>query len=115
MSPDALTRSIKSEASDLGFTKVGIAHADALTEEGAHLREWLNRGYQASMQWMAGNGEKRVDPRLLLEDAKSVVCVAMNYYSPPKHKSDPAVGKISRYAWGDDYHEDYDNSAGKTA
>jgi epoxyqueuosine reductase len=105
MSPGDLTRSIKSKACDLGFTKAGVARADALTEEGAQLREWLNRGYQASMQWISRNAEKRVDPRLLLPEAKSVVCVAMNYYASPKHEDDPAAGKISRYAWGDDYHD----------
>ncbi len=105
MTPDALTQSIKSRANDLGFAKVGIARADVLAEEGVHLREWLNRGYHASMKWMACNGEKRIDPRLLLPGAKSIVCVAMNYYSSPKHGCDPAAGKISRYAWGDDYHD----------
>ncbi len=105
MSLNALTRSIKSKARDLGFAAVGIAQADVLTEEGAHLRGWLSRGYQASMNWMERNAEKRVDPQRLLPGAKSIVCAALNYYSSPKHTSDPAAGKISRYAWGDDYHE----------
>jgi epoxyqueuosine reductase len=105
MSLSAITTDIKSKALSLGFSLVGIAKAEALAEEGIRLGEWLNRGYQASMLWMSRNAEKRVDPRRLLPGAKSIVCAALNYYSPPKHGSDPAAGKISRYAWGDDYHE----------
>jgi len=98
------TQEIKSKARELGFAKVGIARADELTEEGQRLREWLRRGYHATMDWMASTVEKRIDPRLILPDARSVVCVAMNYYTEGRHSDDPTVGKISRYAWGDDYH-----------
>ncbi len=56
------------------------------------------------MEWMAENLEKRIDPRNILPNAKSVVCVAMNYYTDVQHSDDSSVGKISRYAWGDDYH-----------
>ncbi|HXG37468.1 MAG TPA: tRNA epoxyqueuosine(34) reductase QueG [Bacteroidota bacterium] len=100
----SLSRKIKSKALELGFAKVGIARAEELTEEGKRLREWLHRGYHATMDWMANNVEKRVDPRTILPNAQSVVCVAMNYYTEGQHSDDPAVGKISRYAWGDDYH-----------
>lgn len=99
-----LTQKIKSKALELGFAKVGIARADELTEEGQRLREWLQRGYHATMDWMASNVEKRTDPRLILPNARSVVSVAMNYYTEGRHSVDPSVGKISRYAWGDDYH-----------
>ncbi len=98
------TQEIKSKARALGFAKVGIARADELTEEGQRLREWLRRGYHATMNWMASTVEKRIDPRSILPDARSVVCVAMNYYTEGRHSDDPTVGKISRYAWGDDYH-----------
>jgi len=57
------------------------------------------------MEYMARDPEQRADPRLLLPSARSVVCVALNYYRPEPHSSDPSIGKISRYAWGDDYHE----------
>ncbi len=57
------------------------------------------------MAWMARNIEKRVDPANIVQEAKSVICVAMNYYTPVRHSSDKAHGKISRYAWGDDYHD----------
>jgi epoxyqueuosine reductase len=96
---------IKSEALKLGFTKVGIARAEALDEEAKRLREWLNRGYHSTMDWMERNFEKRTDPRNIVPNAKSVICVAINYYTPQQHSNDPSAGKISRYAWGDDYHD----------
>lgn len=99
-----LTEHIKRKALDLGFSKVGIARADVLAGEGAHLTEWLNRGYHASMHWMGKNVEKRIDPSLVVPGAKSVISVALNYYTPQQHSEDPQAGKISRYAWGDDYH-----------
>jgi epoxyqueuosine reductase len=57
------------------------------------------------MAWMARDPETRADPRKLFPAARSVVVVAKNYYTPAKHINDPATGKVSRYAWGDDYHE----------
>ncbi|HWP81634.1 MAG TPA: tRNA epoxyqueuosine(34) reductase QueG [Bacteroidota bacterium] len=99
-----LTERIKSKARELGFAKVGIARVEVLTQEGARLQEWLHRGYHGTMDWMARNTEKRIDPANVLPGAKSIVCVAMNYYVEQQHSSDPSVGKISRYAWGDDYH-----------
>lgn len=105
-----LTEDIKRKALELGFNKVGIVPAEALTEEGARLREWLARGFHGQMKYMeAGylgrDPNLRADPRLLLPSAKSVVCVALNYYWPEQHNGDPDAGKISRYAWGDDYHD----------
>ncbi|MER3522905.1 MAG: tRNA epoxyqueuosine(34) reductase QueG [Ignavibacteria bacterium] len=96
---------IKAKALELGFTKVGIAKAEELTEEASRLREWLHRGYHATMEWMARNVEKRIDPRLVVPNAKSVICVALNYFTPYRHADEPGTGKISRYAWGDDYHD----------
>jgi epoxyqueuosine reductase len=102
MEKQPITARIKSQAADLGFCKVGVARADELSDEGKHLREWLARGYHGTMDWM--ENEKRSDIRKILPNAKSVVCVAMNYYTNIQHSNDPDVGKISRYAWGDDYH-----------
>ncbi len=99
------TEKIKSKALEVGFTKVGIARAEPLDEEAKHLQEWLSRGYHATMEWMTRNFEKRADPRNIVPKAKSVICVAMNYYTPAQHSNEPGVGKISRYAWGDDYHD----------
>jgi len=100
----SFTEEIKHKARQLGFDKVGIAPAGALTEEGAQLREWLERGFHGEMTYMARDPQRRADPRSLLPSAKSVVSVAINYFRPEKHVDDPNVGKISRYAWGDDYH-----------
>ncbi|HVN48338.1 MAG TPA: tRNA epoxyqueuosine(34) reductase QueG [Bacteroidota bacterium] len=100
----SITSTIKSKAVELGFSKIGIARAAELNEEGAHLREWLYRRYHASMEWMNRDTEKRIDPRNILPSAKSVIAVAANYYSAANHSADSTTGKISRYAWGDDYH-----------
>ena len=99
-----LTEQIKSKALELGIHKVGIAKAEALTAESVHLNEWLNRRYHASMQWMEKNIERRVDPREIVPNAKSVISVAVNYYTSTQHHPAADEGKISRYAWGDDYH-----------
>lgn len=81
---------------------MGITKANQLDEESSHLREWLNRGYHATMSWMERNFDKRTNPEKVLAGAKSVISLGKNYYSPVKHLDGSA--KISRYAWGDDYH-----------
>jgi epoxyqueuosine reductase len=100
-----LTALIKARALELGFCKVGVAAAGALTPEGGRLQEWLAQGYHGTMDWMARNAERRSDPREILPGARSVLSVAMNYYTEVRHSDDPGAGKISRYAWGDDYHD----------
>ena len=101
----SLANKIKTHALGLGFHKVGIARAEPLKEEGARLFQWLDAGYQGEMAWMQRWAEKRVDPSEILPNAKSVVVVALNYFTPHEHRSQPGSGKISRYAWGDDYHD----------
>jgi epoxyqueuosine reductase len=101
---DSVEHKIKTRALELGFSLVGIAAARPLPEESSRLQEWLQRGYQGSMTWMERWSEKRNDPRVILPGAQSVVCVAMNYYTPAEHRNDPGFGKVSRYAWGEDYH-----------
>jgi epoxyqueuosine reductase len=105
LSPDALSQRIKEKALEFGCDKVGIVPADALTNEREKLEEWLRRGFHAEMRWMEREPEKRTDPRLLLPSARSVIVVAVNYYTPDKHVDSNTTGKISRYAWGDDYHD----------
>ena len=100
-----VTRSVKEEGLSVGFCKVGVARAESLTEEGLRLQEWLARGYHGTMDWMARNAERRADPRTVLPGAKSVIVAAMNYYTDVRHVDRPDTGKISRYAWGEDYHE----------
>ena len=96
---------IKERALAEGFTKVGIVSAASLDEEARRLKEWLARGYHGAMRWMARDVEKRVNPRAIFPAARSVVVVALNYYTPHQHEQNPATGKVSRYAWGDDYHD----------
>ncbi len=94
---------IKTQGKALGFQKVGIASARAdLSSDIAHLQQWLTLGYQADMAWMSN--PKRQDIHQCLPGVNSVICVALNYYTPHQHSHDPKVGKISRYGWGRDYH-----------
>ncbi|HEX3560714.1 MAG TPA: tRNA epoxyqueuosine(34) reductase QueG [Pyrinomonadaceae bacterium] len=100
-----LTSEVRRRALELGFQKVGVARAEALAEERARLEEWLARGHHAGMEWMARGTARRADPREFLPGARTVVVVALNYFTPHEHAADPCTGKISRYAWGDDYHD----------
>ncbi len=101
----SLTKEIKTKALELGFSKVGIARAEHLQKEGDLLAQWLAWGYHGTMEWMARNFEKRIRPEKVLPGAKSVIAVAMNYYTDVRHSDNEATGKVSRYAWADDYHE----------
>ena len=101
---ERLARELKTEALRLGFDACGISKAEPLDDEARRLEQWLNEGRYATMEWMARNFEKRVDPTKLVEGAKSVVSVLHNYYQPVAHGQGEATGKISRYAWGEDYH-----------
>ena len=105
ISPRVLTYEIKQRARAEGFDKVGIVRAEAIEPERARLEQWLARGYHGEMSWMARDVAQRTDPRRLFAPARSVVVVALNYYTAHKHSDDPDTGKVSRYAWGDDYHE----------
>jgi epoxyqueuosine reductase len=100
----SLTKRIKDRALAEGFDKVGVVRAEALQPEEKLLREWLDRGYHGEMQWLAREPEKRADPNKLFSPARSVVVAALNYYTPHQHSNEPQTGKVSRYAWGDDYH-----------
>jgi len=103
--PGLLSAKIKERARAEGFDLVGIVPAAPLSAERERLEEWLRRGFHGTMAWMARDVSRRTDPRALLASARSVVVVALNYYTPHKHREEPATGKISRYAWGDDYHD----------
>jgi epoxyqueuosine reductase len=98
----SITEKIRSKALELGFEKVGFARAQELEPEGARFFEWLTRGYHGEMAWLAREPQKRTDPKLIFPEAKSVISVALNYYTPASHAQ---TGRISRYAWGDDYHD----------
>lgn len=101
---ERLARALKTEAHRLGFDACGVSKAERLDAEAERLEQWLLEGRHASMHWMENHFEKRVDPRRLVDGAQSVVSVLHTYYQPAEHPPDPMVGKISRYAWGDDYH-----------
>ncbi|MBK7391729.1 MAG: tRNA epoxyqueuosine(34) reductase QueG [Chloracidobacterium sp.] len=96
---------IKLKASEIGFSKVGIVAPEPLWTEGARLSDWLGRGFHGEMAWMEREPEKRSDPRLLFPEARSIVVVALNYFTPHQHEPNSSFGKVSRYAWGDDYHD----------
>jgi len=100
-----LAENIKQRARFEGFNKVGIVGAESLEDEGRRLKEWLARGHHGEMRWMARDVHKRIDPREIFPQARSVVVVALNYFTPHQHQQNPATGKVSRYAWGDDYHD----------
>jgi epoxyqueuosine reductase len=87
----------------LGFHLVGIAKPGDLDDRArAALQSWLKQGYQAEMAWMSD--PRREDVRLVLPEVRSIISVALNYYTDQAHSDDPAIGKISRYGWGRDYH-----------
>ena len=100
-----LARALKAEATRLGFDACGISKAERLDDEARRLEQWLAEDRHASMAYMANHFDKRVDPTRLVEGAQSVVSVLHNYYQAVAHPDDDAIGKISRYAWGDDYHD----------
>ncbi len=103
MEKEAMSRIIKQEAKHLGFSFVGIARAEHMDEEARRLEEWLNRGMHGQMHYMANHFDKRVDPRKLVEGARSVVSLMYNYYTDAEQE-DPEAPKISKYAYGKDYH-----------
>ena len=105
LSKTELSRAIKQRAYAQGFDKVGLVKAEPLSHETKFLEEWLSRGYQGTMQWMLRDPGKRANPLQLFPDAKSIIVVAENYYTPHEHLDNSNTGKISRYAWGDDYHD----------
>ncbi len=100
-----LTSEIRSHGLSIGIDKIGIVPAMPLEVESRRLTDWLGRNYHGEMSWMAREPEKRTDPRLLLPNARSVIVAAVNYYTKYEHVEEASSGKISRYAWGDDYHD----------
>ncbi len=97
-----LTDSVKALALDLGFDLVAIGPADP-PEHGEAFRGWIEAGRAGSMGYLARRLEERLDPRRVLPGARSVVCVALNYYQG--EATDPSWRPVARYAWGRDYHD----------
>ena len=95
---------IKQKAEKFGFQSCGISKAEFLEEEAPRLEAWLNKGYHGEMKYMENHFDKRLNPALLVDGAKSVISLSYNYF--PKEKIEALDNfKISKYAYGEDYHE----------
>jgi len=92
------------KAATLGFDLVGFSNAEVLTEEIQKFNSWLDKGFQSGMSYMEGNLDMRQDVSIILDGAKSVISLGVNYYSEGEFSNSPDFGKVSRYAWGKDYH-----------
>lgn len=102
-----ITNSIKQEGYKIGFDLIGIAPV-ADYPESQFYKKWLNKGYEATMNYMSKNSDRREDVRNVMPNAKSVISCALNYNSDYPYsvsQSNSKKGWIARYAWGDDYHE----------
>jgi len=91
-------------AKELGFDLAGFAKAETLERETAYLEKWLADGRHSGMAYMEKNLRRRRDVKEILPDAKSVISLGLNYYQPDSYTGDTDSGKVSRYAWGKDYH-----------
>lgn len=93
---------IKAEAQRLGFLACGISKATFLEDEAPRLEKWLKDKRHGEMSYMENHFDMRLDPRLIFDDAKSVISLLLNYY--PSEQQNPESYKISKYAYGQDYH-----------
>ena len=103
MSALPVKQSIIQKAKELGFFHIGFSKATFLEEEAPRLEQWLSNNYQGKMSYMENHFDKRLDPRLLVDDAKTVISLLFNYYTDQK-QTDQEAPKISTYAYGEDYH-----------
>lgn len=95
---------VKEKARELGFHKVGITAVDGVDNTDAQrLKAWISLGYHADMEWM--NSPKRQDISLIMPEVRSLISVALNYYTPDQRPEGEEYAKISRYGWGRDYHK----------
>lgn len=104
MNRQEITQLIKQKALEIGFTKAGVTSTEPFDEEASRFSAWVAGGAHGLMKWMERDHEKRRDVRNILPEAKSILSLALNYYSPRAAKESNDL-KISRYAWGIDYHE----------
>lgn len=95
---------VKDLALQAGFLACGIAQADFLQEEAPRLSDWLKRGLHGEMGYMERNFDKRLDPRKLVPGTQTVVSLLYNYFPETRRQQPQGAPKISRYAWGKDYH-----------
>ena len=97
------TDQIRAEALRIGFEFTGFARAERLDAEARRLETWLGQGAHGRMAYMENYFDMRVDPSLLVPGAKTLICLAFNYFSDEKQE-DPEAPKVARYAYGQDYH-----------
>jgi epoxyqueuosine reductase len=102
MDSQKIKQLILQKSKELGFFYCGFSKAEFLEEEAPRLEKWLNLNFHGKMGYMAKHFDKRLDPRLLVDDAKTVVSLLLNYY--PEQRQNPESPKISKYAYGEDYH-----------
>jgi len=95
---------LKQFIKSLGFHLVRVIPIYPLPEEGKHLSGWLKNGYSADLEYMQNNSEKRANLKEILPNAKSIICLGMNYYQSFYKNAPENAGKVARYAWGKDYH-----------
>lgn len=100
---ETYTKLVKQHSHRLGFDFCGIAKAEKLDDDARRLEQWLSKGFQGSMSYMERNFDLRIDPKLLVPGAKSVITLMMNYYPP--QQQDSTAPKIAKYAYGKDYHD----------
>lgn len=103
MHPQQRSAIVKAEAQKLGFDFCGISKADFLEDEAPRLEHWLEQKMQGSMAYMANHFDMRLDPRLLVPGAKTIVSLLLNYYTE-QQQVDPEAPRLSKYAYGEDYH-----------
>ena len=103
MDKNQLTNFIRDQAKSLGFLQVSFAKAEEMTEEARNLESWLNKNYQGKMSYLENHFDKRIDPRKLVDGAKSVISLSYNYF-PEKAQTDISAPKLAKYAYGEDYH-----------
>ena len=103
LTPSKYSKIVKDEAKRLNFDFCGISKAEFLQEEAPRLEKWLKHNKHGEMSYMENYFDKRLNPCLLVDGAKSVISLLYNYY--PDQKQDLNVPKISKYAYGQDYHE----------
>ena len=97
------TEIVKRLAANYGFDYCGIARAQLLDEDARRLESWLSKGLHGTMQYMENHFDLRIDPSKLVPGAKSVITLLLNYF--PEEKQSETAAKISKYAFGNDYHE----------
>ncbi len=102
-SPAQYSSYVKAAANELGFSFVGIAKAEKMEPEAKRLEAWLSQGFNGRMKYMENHFDKRVDPRKLVPGARSVISLLYNYSTSAAQK-DPQAPKLSKYAYGKDYH-----------